>query len=87
MDYSYREAKQRIGMHSIEGIQIADAARAYPNNQKSEFALMSLLLLDLASAGRSMDILITVLDRYIRNGLMRSKSMDDDSLAEEAKEN
>ena len=32
-----------------------------------------------------MDILITVLDRYIRNGLMRSKSMDDHSLAEEAK--
>ena len=32
-----------------------------------------------------MDILITVLDRYIRNGLMRSKSMDDHSLAEEEK--
>ena len=40
---------------------------------------------NLASAGRSMDILITVLDRYIRNGLMRSKSLDDHSLAEEAK--
>ena len=37
------------------------------------------------SDGSSMDTLITVLDRYIRNGLMRSKSKKDHALAEDAK--
>ena len=37
-----------------------------------------------SASAESMDILITVLDRYIRNG-HESKSMDDHSLAEEAK--
>ena len=32
-----------------------------------------------------MDVLITILDRYIRNGLMRSESEEDHALAEDAK--
>jgi hypothetical protein len=40
---------------------------------------------ELVAAGNTMDTLITVLDRYIRNGLMRSESEEDHSLAEDAK--
>ena len=40
---------------------------------------------ELVNAGNTMDTLITLLDRYIRNGLMRSESKDDHALAEEAK--
>jgi len=40
---------------------------------------------EMVNAGNSMDILITLLDRYIRNGLMRSESEEDHSLAEDAK--
>ena len=66
--------------------RLADASRSYlkkrnlslPPNVPSPSS-------ELESAGTSMDILITVLDRYIRNGLMRSKSTEDHSLAEEAK--
>ena len=66
--------------------RLADASRSYlkkrnlslPPNVPSPSS-------ELESAGKSMDILITVLDRYIRNGLMRSKSTEDHSLAEEAK--
>lgn len=66
--------------------RLADAARAYlttrnlslPSNVPHPSA-------ELASAGGSMDILITVLDRYIRNGLMRSESAEDHALADEAK--
>ena len=40
---------------------------------------------ELVNAGNSMDTLITILDRYIRNGLMRSESEEDHALAEDAK--
>ncbi|MFL2952027.1 MAG: DEAD/DEAH box helicase family protein [Candidatus Thalassarchaeaceae archaeon] len=42
---------------------------------------------ELVAAGNSMDTLITLLDRYIRNGLMRSESKEDHALAEDAKKN
>ena len=66
--------------------RLADAARAY-------LSIRNLSLPpdipdaspELVSAGNSMDILITVLDRYIRNGLMRSDSTQDHTLADEAK--
>ena len=40
---------------------------------------------EVVNAGNSMDALITILDRYIRNGLMRSESREDHALAEDAK--
>ena len=40
---------------------------------------------ELVAAGSSMDMMITLLDRYIRNGLMRSESKEDHALAEDAK--
>ncbi len=66
---------------------LADAARAYltagglslpPGVPEPEN--------ELVATGGSMDTVMTVLDRYIRNGLMRSESKEDHALAEEAKE-
>ncbi|MDP6661763.1 MAG: DEAD/DEAH box helicase family protein, partial [Candidatus Thalassarchaeaceae archaeon] len=67
--------------------RLADAARAYltagglslpPGVPEPED--------ELVATGSSMDTVMTVLDRYIRNGLMRSESKEDHALAEEAKE-
>ena len=65
---------------------LADSARAYlaagGHSLPSEVPAPTA---DLVTAGGSMDTLITVLDRYIRNGLMRSDSKEDHALAEDAK--
>ncbi|MEE2630192.1 MAG: DEAD/DEAH box helicase family protein [Candidatus Thermoplasmatota archaeon] len=66
--------------------RLADAARAYlaagglglPPEVPQPSA-------ELLATGSSMDTLITVLDRYIRNGLMRSENQEDHGLAEDAK--
>jgi superfamily II DNA or RNA helicase len=66
--------------------RLADAARAYlasgglnlPEGVPQPSA-------ELVAGGNSMNVLITILDRYIRNGLMRSESEEDHALAEDAK--
>ncbi len=66
--------------------RLADAARAYLAagglNLPPDVPLPSA---ELVSTGNSMDVLITILDRYIRNGLMRSESTEDHALADDAK--
>ena len=65
---------------------LADAARAYLTSGGLNLpAGVPEPSASLVAGGNSMDVLITILDRYIRNGLMRSESGRDHALAEDAK--